>query len=50
MQPTNKKNWNLKKKFKKKTQKQRREIHTYNSVDGKFNKVFYYGFHKHRIY
>ena len=38
---------NLKKK--KKTQKQRREIHSYNSFDGRFDKDFYYGFYKHQI-
>ena len=30
-------------------QKQRREIHTCNSLDGRFDKDFYYGFHKHQI-
>ena len=39
---------NLKKKQKQK-QKQRREIHTCNSLDGRFDKVFYYGLHKHQI-
>ena len=39
---------NLKKKQKQK-QKQRREIHTCNSLDGRFDKDFYYGFHKHQI-
>ena len=34
---------------KKKTQKQRREIHAYNSLDGRFDRNFYYGFHKHQI-
>ena len=33
----------------KKTQKRRREIHTCNIVDGRFDKAFYYGFHKHQI-
>ena len=33
----------------KKKQKQRREIHTSNSLDGRFDKDFYYGFHKHQI-
>ena len=37
------------KKKKKKTQKQRREIHTYSSVDSRFDKAFYYGFHKYQI-
>ena len=32
-----------------KTQKQRREIHAYNSLDGRFDRNFYYGFHKHQI-
>ena len=31
---------------KKHTQKQRREIHTNNAVDDKFDKAFYYRFHK----
>ena len=35
--------------LKKKTQKRRREIHTCNSMDGRFDKTFYYGFHKHQI-
>ena len=35
--------------LKKKKQKQRREIHTCNSLDGRFDKDFYYGFHKHQI-
>ena len=39
-----------KKKFKKKPpQKQSREIHTCNSLDGRFDKEFYYGFQKHQI-
>ena len=33
----------------KKTQKRRREIHTCNIVDGRFDKAFYYGFHKYQI-
>ena len=37
------------KKKKKKARKRRREIHTCNSVDGRFDKDFYYGFHKHQI-
>ena len=36
------------KKKKKKAQKRRREIQTCNSVDGRFDKAFYYGFHKYR--
>ena len=41
---------NLKKKKKNtKTQKKRRKIHSYNSFDGRFDKDFYYGFHKHQI-
>ena len=27
----------------------RREIHTCNSLDGRFDKDFFYGFHKHHI-
>ena len=37
----------LKKKLKKK--KQRREIHTCNSVDSRLDKAFYHGFHKYQI-
>ena len=40
---------NLKKKNKTKTQKQSREIHTWNSLDCRFDKEFYYGFQKHQI-
>ena len=48
---------NLKKKKKNKTkqkqnktkQKESREIHTCNSLDGSFDKDFYYGFQKHKI-
>ena len=32
-----------------KKQKQRRKIHYYNSLDGRFDEDFYYGFHKHQI-
>ena len=32
-----------------KTQKQSREIHTWNSLDCRFDKDFYYGFQKHQI-
>ena len=38
-----------KKNKKKKTQKESREIHTCNSLDGSFDKDFYYGFQKHKI-
>ena len=31
------------------TQKQSREIHTCNNLDGRFDKDFYYGFQKHQI-
>ena len=34
---------------KKNTQKWRREIHICNSVDGRFGKALYYGFHKYQI-
>ena len=42
---------NLKKNLKKKKppQKQSRELHTCNSLDGRFDKDFYYGFPKHQI-
>ena len=43
---------NLKKiyiKKKKNPQKQSREIQTCNSLDGRFDKDFYYGFQKHQI-
>ena len=36
--------WLISKKFKKKTEKQSREIYTCNSLDGRFDKDFYYGF------
>ena len=36
-------------KKKKKTQKRKSEIHTCNSVDSRFDKAFYYGFHKYQI-
>ena len=32
-----------------KTQKQSREIHTWNSLDCRFDKDFYYGFQKHQM-
>ena len=41
--------WLISKTFIRKTQKQRREIHIGNSLDGIFDKDFYYGFHKHQI-
>ena len=47
--------WLISKTLKKKTkqnktkQKERREIHTCNNLDGRFDKDFYYGFHKHQI-
>ena len=41
--------WLISPKKKKKKQKQRIEIHTYNSVDGRFDKAFHYRFHKRRI-
>ena len=41
--------WLIRKPSKKKTQKWRREIHTCSSVDGRFDKAFYYGFHKYQI-
>ena len=44
---THKQNLKIKKKLKKK--KQRREIHTCNSVDSRFDKAFFHGFHKHQI-
>ena len=31
------------------TQKQSREIHTWNSLDCRFDKDFYYGFQKHQM-
>ena len=34
---------------KEKKKKRRREIHTCNSLDGRFDKDFYYEFHKHQI-
>ena len=34
---------------KEKEKKKKREIHTCNSVDGRFDKAFNYGFHKHQI-
>ena len=34
---------------KEKKKKRRREIHTCNSLDGRFDKDFYYGFHKYQI-
>ena len=40
---------NLKKKKKKKHWNERREIQTCNSVDSRFDKAFYYRFHKHQI-
>ena len=30
-------------------EKERKEIHTFNSLNGRFDKDFYYGFHKHQI-
>ena len=46
--------WVIRKSFKKKnththTHTQRREIHTYNSVDDRFDKAFYHGIHKRQI-
>ena len=46
--------WVIRKSFKKKnththTHTQRREIHTCNSVDDRFDKAFYHGIHKHQI-
>ena len=48
--------WLISKTYKKKkththtqTQKQSREIHTWNSLDGRFDKDFYYGFQKHQM-
>ena len=35
--------------YKKQKQKRRREIHTCNSVDSRFDKAFCYGFHKYQI-
>ena len=34
---------------KQKNTKQSREIHTWNSLDCRFDKEFYYGFQKHQI-
>ena len=34
---------------KEKKKKRRREIHTCNSLDGRIDKDFYYGFHKYQI-
>ena len=33
----------------KKNTKQSRDIHTWNSLDCRFDKEFYYGFQKHQI-
>ena len=40
---------NLYKKTKQNKIKQRKETHTCNSLDSKFDKDFYYGFHEHQI-
>ena len=41
--------WVIRKSFKKNTHTQRREIHTCNSVDDRFDKAFYHGIHKRQI-
>ena len=40
---------NFLKKQNKTKQKESKEIHTCNSLDGSFDKDFYYGFQKHKI-